>query len=163
MKHIMFARWEIECDQETTRDLFSRVQSGAPETCGCVPCRNFAAAREQLYPVDVIQLLDSLGIPHDREAEVYHTHRIRPRRHGYGGWFHFVGRIVGGLDACKQIGTTKDAPVWGFDLEKVSAEFKMGFTQRIGLLKEPFQGHPIVQIEFQATVPWVLTEEEPES
>jgi hypothetical protein len=53
--------------------------------------------------------------------------------------------------------------VWGFDLEKVGAGFKMGFTQRIGLLKEPFHGHPIVQIEFQATVPWVLTEEEPES
>ncbi len=53
--------------------------------------------------------------------------------------------------------------MWGFDLEKVGAEFEMGFTHRIGLLKDPFKGHPVVQLEFQATVPWLLTEEEPES
>ena len=159
MKHIMFARWEIECDAGTTRDLFNQVLSGAPETCGCLPCRNFAAARASAYPPDVIQLLDSLGIPHNREAEIYHTHRIGPGRHHYGGWFHIVGRIVSGLDACKQIGTTRHGPVWGFDLVKVGAEFEMGFTHRIGLLKEPFQGHSVVQLEFQATVPWLLAEE----
>ena len=62
MKSITFARWEIKCDAAITRDLFSRVQLGAPEKCGCTPCLNFAAAREQAYPVDVIRLFDSLGI-----------------------------------------------------------------------------------------------------
>jgi hypothetical protein len=67
------------------------------------------------------------------------------------------------LDTCKQIGMSKDGPVWGFDLENVGSEFQIGFTRRIALLKGPFQGHPVVQLEFQATVPWLLTEEEPES
>jgi hypothetical protein len=159
MQLITFARWQIECDPETTRKLYARVQSGSPEACGCEPYLNFAAARKQAYPVDVIRLFDSLGVADDREAEIYHTHRIAPRKHHYGGWFHFVGRIVSGADASKQITTN----AWGFDLEKVSAEFELGFTHRIGLLKEPFQGHPVVQLEFQAAVPWVLTGEEPES
>ena len=122
MKSIAFARWEIEYDPLATAEAFRHVQSGAPEACSCAPCRNFAAAREQVYPVDVLHLFDSLAIQRDREAEIYHTHRLGPRRHGYGGWFHFVGRIVSGSDACKQVSATSHSPVWGFDLEKVSAE-----------------------------------------
>jgi hypothetical protein len=163
MKRIIFARWEIECDAESTRKLSDLIQSGAPEACGCAPCRNFAAARAEIYSPTIMQLFDSLGIRRDREAETYHTHRIAPGMHHYGGWFHFVGKIVSGLDACKQIGTTRDGPVWGFDLEKVGAGFELGFTHRIGLLREPFHGHSVVQLEFRATVPWLLTEEEPES
>jgi hypothetical protein len=66
------------------------------------------------------------------------------------------------LDACKEIGRTKDGPVWGFDLEEVGARFKMGFTRRIGLLQKPFKEQPVVQLEFQAIVPWLLAEPERE-
>ena len=158
MNTVKFARWELESDPLMTRDIFGRLLTGAPEACGCAPCRNFAASRNQAYPADVTRLFELLGIAMDREAEVYHTHRIAPGKHHYGGWFHFVGTIVRGSDAAKQIGTTS---AWSFDLEEVSPAFKMGFTRRIGLLKAPFKGHPIVQLEFQAEVPWLLSEPEP--
>jgi hypothetical protein len=64
---------------------------------------------------------------------------------------------VGGADAATQIATN----AWSFDLEKVIAEFDLGFTNRIGLLRASFQGQPVVQLEFQAVVPWVLVEAEP--
>lgn len=164
MKLITFARWEIECDSAITRALYTELQSGAPEACGCAPCRNFAAARQEVYPTDVMRLFDQLGIAHNREAEVYHTHRLVPGRHRYGGWFHFVGRIVSGSDAAKQITIKgKQVEAWSFDLEKVGAEFEVGFTQRIGLLRESFEGRPVVQLEFQAVAPWLLAEEEPET
>ena len=41
-------------------------------------------------------MLDRLGIPADRESEVYHCGEIAPGLHLHGGWFHFVGRIVAG-------------------------------------------------------------------
>lgn len=157
MNPVKFARWELEIDPAITRDIFGRLSTGAPEACGCAPCRNFAAARNQSYPADVTRLFELLGIARDREAEVYHTHRIAPGIHHYGGWFHFVGTILSGSDAAKQIG----ASAWSFDLEEVSPAFKMGFTRRIGLLEAPFKGHPVVQLEFQAEVPWVLAEPEP--
>jgi hypothetical protein len=163
MMRITFARWELDCDAAITRELFSRVPSGSPEVCGCAPCRNFAAARGQVYAIEILSLFDSLGIAPNREAELYHTHRIEPGKHHYGGWFHFVGKILSGSDAAKQIGTTKAGPVWGFDLEKVGADFELGFTQRIGLLEKPFEGHPVLQLEFQAKVPWLLLEAEPET
>ena len=156
---ITFARWEIESDSTLTREIYKKLRSGAPETCGCAPCRNFVEARSRIYSADVIKLFNSLGISYDREVEVYHTHRLGPGSHHYGGWFHFVGRIVSGSDAARQIA----ANAWGFDLEKVSSDFELGFTDRIGLLKEPFKGYPVVQLEFQAAVPWLLAEAEPES
>jgi hypothetical protein len=124
MNPVKFARWELECDPVFTRDIFGRLSTGPPETCACAHCRNFAAARNQVYPADVKRLFEVLGISMDREAEVYHTHRIAPGRHHYDGWFHFVGMIVRGSDAAKQIGTTsawiliwkKSAPASGWDL-----------------------------------------------
>jgi hypothetical protein len=154
---IVFARWELECDPAVTRELYRAVKSGAPEACGCAPCRNFAAARNQAYPKKVLRLFDDLGIAPDREAEIYHTHRISPGRHHYGGWFHFVGRLVGGPDAETQVMPN----AWKLDLEIVEGEFRLGFTNRIGLLRSSFRGQPIVQLEFDATLPWLLSEAEP--
>jgi hypothetical protein len=151
MEQITFARWEIECDAATTRELFSRVLSGAPERCGCTHCVNLAAAREQVFSGEVLRLFEQLGIAPNREAEIYHTHRIRPGKHHYGGWFHFVGRIVRGSDATRQIGTAKAGAVWGFDLEKVGADFELGFTQRIGLLDKPLQGWPGIKVSRLST------------
>lgn len=34
-----------------------------------------------------------------------------PKRHHYGGWFHFVGKRLSSSDAAKQFGTTKAGPV----------------------------------------------------
>jgi hypothetical protein len=87
MKLISFARWEIEYDPATTRELFSRVQLGAPEACGCTPCRNFAAARERAYPAEVVKLMGELGIATDREADLYHVYRVGPGNHLYGDGF----------------------------------------------------------------------------
>jgi len=69
---------------------------------------------------------------------------------------------VSGSDAVRQIGTTQAGPVWGFDLEKISSDFELGFTHRIEMLERPFEGQPVVQQEFQPTVPWLLPEAEPE-
>jgi hypothetical protein len=157
MKSITFARWELECEPDITRQLFGRIPQGAPESCGCAPCRNFAEARTRIYPADVTRLFDVLGIASNREAEVYHTHRVEPGKHHYGGWFHFVGRIASGSDAAKPIGTN----LWTPDLEKADAEFQLGFTKRLALVPDAFKGHTVVQLEFQTTVPWLLDEAEP--
>jgi hypothetical protein len=158
VKTVVFARWEVEADSAKTRELYSSLKAGSPETCGCALCRNFVAARPQIYPAEFTRLCESLGIDRDREAEVYHTHRAQPGRHHYGGWVHFVGRIVSGSDAAKPIGTN----AWTFELEKINAEFEFGFTNKVGLLRDSFKEQSIVQVEFRAVAPWVLLEEEPE-
>jgi hypothetical protein len=118
---------------------------------------NFAAARTQIYPAQVLALFEKLGISPNREVEVYHMARLSSGRHLYGGWFHFVGSILSGSEAWKQVGENLRQP----DLEEVDENFSLGFTSRLGLVREVFAGSPLVQLEFAAKVPWVLPSTEP--
>jgi hypothetical protein len=154
---IRFGRWELSCDPELTRNAYAAVKIGGPEECGCDPCLNFAAARHQIYKPDVLALFQKLGISHDREVEIYRMACLGPGRHLYGGWFHFVGSIVSGADAAKQIAEN----TWQSDLEKTSDSFNLGFRSQTELVRPPFKNLPLVQLEFTAEAPWILDRAEP--
>ena len=101
-------------------------------------------------------VLDQLGIDHRKPAEVYTTGRVDSGLHQYGGWFHFVGRIESGADAWRQV--DKEGKSFTGELEPFTDHFQVGFTSRVALLPEPFQGKPVVQMEFETYIPWVLAE-----
>ena len=100
-----------------------------------------------------------LGIDYQKAAEVYQTHRDDSGLHHYGGWFHFVGEIKSGADAWQQVG--KDLNSFSGHLERFTDSFSIGFTSRLALVRKPFQGKPLVQLEFAVQVPWVISDAEP--
>jgi len=157
MESIHFGRWQLSCDPESTRKAYSAVSMGGPEECGCEPCLNFAAARDQIYVPELVALLEKLGISANREIEIYHMARLESGRHIYGGWFHFVGSIISGADAAKKVAEN----VWQPDLEETSEYFSLGFSSRVALVRDSFKGLPLVELEFTAKVPWVLATTEP--
>jgi hypothetical protein len=154
---IRFGRWQLEADPVATREAYASIPKGGPEECSCEPCKNFIAARERIYPTEVLALFDKLGISFNREVEIYHMGRMESGKHFYGGWFHCVGSILSGADAAKHVADN----VWRPDLENVTEGFSLGFSSRIELLRKPFEGKPIVQVEFTANVPWVISSPEP--
>ena len=157
MESIQFGRWQLSVDRDATRRAYAAVLKGGPEKCTCQPCLNFVTARAQVYPPEALELFNKLGISADREAEVYHMARLNSGKHFYGGWFHFIGTIESGADAAKPIREN----VWQPVLEKITEDFSLGFSSRIGLLRKPFEGSPVVQVEFTANVPWVIRAPEP--
>jgi hypothetical protein len=60
--------------------------------------------------------------------------------HHYGGLFHLVGEIEFGADAWQQIG--KDPNSFSGHLEPFTDRFSIGFTSRLAVVREPFQGKP---------------------
>ena len=156
---VHFGRWTLASDSDATISAHSAMSLGSPEECGCTHCQNFAAQRPQIYPPAVLGLFGRLGIPRDHEAEIYHLLRLETGRHFYGGWFHFVGSIISGRDAAKQVAEN----IWEPDLHAVSEFFSAGFSARIALVREPFKGLPLVQLEFQTQIPWIIDAEEPTS
>src|SRR5262245_15323270 len=92
--------WRIEYDLFATIAAHTRASASGPETCGCGPCRNWVASREQVLPSGFRLLLGRLGIPANREAEVYHNCRLESGLHSYGAWYHFVGRVLFGELEC---------------------------------------------------------------
>jgi hypothetical protein len=145
MPHFGESRYTV--DRAATLDAYGRVAAGGSATCSCDTCRNFAAARDRVYPRAFVSLLDALGIDPAKDGEAYHLARNAPGLHHYGGWFHFVGS----LDV-----TGDFAPVvfgGGF-----SSWMCQPGAPRIKSLEEL----PTVQLEFRAErVPWVLDEPEP--
>jgi hypothetical protein len=154
---IKFGRWSVISDVESTKAAYATIAKGAPETCGCDPCKNFAAQRSEVYPASVVELFERLGVATNREAEIYHLARLESGKHLYGGWFHFVGSILDGRDAKRQVAEN----VWQPDLEPMSDRFSLGFTSTIELAPESFAGFQLVQLEFSTQLPWALDATEP--
>ncbi len=140
--------WRIEYDRPATAAAYARIPFNGPDRCGCDPCRNWAATRDRLLPGSFRRLLDQLGIPCDREAEVYHNARLGSGRHSYGAWYHFIGRV--------QFGEREDSPPLVF------GPFVVHFHSRPALLPEAFAGQPVVQLEVDAEVPWLSSVPEAE-
>ena len=150
MDRVKFRRWELCTDREATQEAYRRIHQGGPETCDCAYCRNFVAARERVYPKKVLELFDALGIPFNKEVEVYELGRLGSGFRLYGGWFHCFGQVE-----------VADTPVSDFDLQDGMAPFELSFHARPSLVPDCFQGSPLIQVEFHAQAPWVLEEIEP--
>jgi len=157
LKSLEYGRWKISSDATATGIAYAKLTAGSPEECGCEPCCNFAAQRNKTYSTATLALFESLGIASNREAEIYHMARLESGKHLYGGWFHFVGSIIFGADAAKQVSEN----IWQPDLESESDNFSLGFTSRVHLIREPFNGLQLVQLEFTAQIPWILEAKEP--
>ena len=141
MKPLDFPGWHIEYDRSATAAGYARAPVNGPEACGCDPCRNWAATRDRLLLEEFRGLLDRLGIPFDREAEVYHNCRLESGLHSYGAWYHFVGTVL--------FGERDSSP------NVVSGALSVYFHSKPALLAEAFAGQPVVQLEVVAEVPWL--------
>jgi hypothetical protein len=145
MERIHFHRWTLACDLSATRQAYNQIEMGDPEVCGCCYCRNFILARDQVYPSEILDLLNRLGVDSRREREVYHMGRLPNGLHHYGGWFHFVGSI--------ELEGTEVGP---YDMENQEGRFQLWFHSQPALVPKPFNGLPVCQMEFVAGVPWLL-------
>lgn len=143
MELLELAGWSIEYDRGATAAAHGRAPATGPEKCTCDPCRNWAATRDRILPAEFRDLLGRLGIPLDREAEVYHNCRLDSGLHSYGAWYHFVGRV--------RYGEQEGSPNVAFDA------FSVFFHSNPALLPEAFSGQPVIQLEVAAEVPWLST------
>lgn len=141
-----FGSWTFTDDHEATLAAYARAAQGGSDECACVGCRNFAKARDRVYPPAFVSFLQSLGIDPCKDGEVHHFVRLGPGRHFYGGWFHFVGTLERSGD---------------FPRVPMSDDFEVWLTGKGAPPLDSLKGLPLVGVEFQATaVPWVLDEEE---
>jgi hypothetical protein len=149
-------RWLIEHDPDTTRRCYAQLPVGTG--CTCISCRNFEAAAGRTFPPEFVALLDTLGVDPTKPAELCHWGREPSGLYLTGGWFHFVGTILAGEDAMPWKGN-----IGTFELEQLLPGLEFGLTNQLALVPQVFTGLPVVQLEFQTRVPWVLNEPEPET
>jgi hypothetical protein len=143
-----FGAWQFMCDRQATVDAYAREAVGNSAQCTCIGCRNFVAARFDVFPKAFSTLLDSLGIDPTKDGEVYHNGRLSPGKHHYGGWFHFIGT----LDV-----------IGDFQPIEFGESFSVYFCSKSAPCLPALKDLPLVQVEFTASaVPWCLTDPEPD-
>jgi hypothetical protein len=152
-----FLRWQFQFDKDATELAYSAISAGSPEECGCEPCLNFANSRELAYPVEFQSLLKQIGVPLDREVEIFHTHREPNGLHVYGGWYYFYGALQVGKDAFVRFDSTSGT----YDLEQLSGTFSAGLTTHLAFIPDAFSEQNLVRIEFEAKIPWKIDAPEP--
>src|SRR5437879_3879445 len=84
----------VRYDRDATLSAYAHLQQGWAEKCGCSGCRNFIAAREQVFPDAFRTVLAELGIDLSKEGEAIHHGPVEGNLHFYGGWFYFVGELI---------------------------------------------------------------------
>lgn len=141
MEILVLPGWKIEYDRDATAAAYNGAVQRGPAACACGSCRNWCASRERLLSKDFRNLLDELGIPYDHEIEVYHNGRLENGLHSYGGWYHFIGRVLFGEHECSP----------NVDYGGLSVYFH----SKQSLLADSFIGQPVVQLEIEAMVPWL--------
>ena len=145
MAVVQIGRWTVDVDVEATRAAYRQRTQGSPEECGCLECRNFAAARRQAYPAAVREALATLGVEPIREAEIFHLGPLDSGWHLYGGWFHVVGHLVEGADAKVPL----DVQTGTFDLEPMDEHFRFGITTDTVLVPRSFPSPPSSKWSFR--------------
>jgi hypothetical protein len=140
-------RWSIRFDPELTRELYAKT---AGISCECADCLNFRAAGDLAFSPAFIHLLRQLGVEPGKPAELCHcgnSGESMPTQ----GWFHIVGFLESGRDAWQQTGENTHS----LDPEPFPGIKSIGLTARLSQVPKPFEGLPLVQLEFETTVPWV--------
>ncbi|MDN5201959.1 hypothetical protein QQ008_11310 [Fulvivirgaceae bacterium BMA10] len=155
-KTIRYRNWTFEVDYNRTKEVYDKIEFGSPESCNCNDCKNFIANRENIYPLEIKRLLESLGINPKKESEIYHMARLENGLHHYGGWFHFKGKIKKGKD-CKIDFVSGGSR---FETERVTNHFGIAFMKGSDLSffnKE--EKEQLIQVEFIADSEWIIDKE----
>jgi hypothetical protein len=135
---IRIADYELSCDRDATVAAYRGFE---PYQCECEGCVNYRLARSSIFTPEVLAFLGQFGIDANKEAEVYiGMGTLESGFVHYGGWFHFVGRIE------------KD----GEESVKVTERMTFYFGAGGSLVPESFGDAFVVQVEMDATVPWLL-------
>lgn len=151
---IKYRHWELTVDKELTEHTYNEMPFGSAEGCACNDCKNFINFKEYAYPDEVKDLFAKLGIDYHKESEVSHMTRLQNGLHYYSGWFHFKGSFKG-----------KDCTLplpggngYTLELTPITERFSIGF--RTGNALTFFRDREnLVQVEFDAIIPWTIDKE----
>ena len=145
---VNYKDWIFEVNKQLTEDTYAKIMCSGSEGCDCDDCKNYLAFRDSVFPAEVHNLFNDLGIDYRKEVEILSYETLPNGLHCVGGWFHFKGRIVSGKD-CR-------VPLLGggntLNLTKISDNFEIGFAEYSGLTY--FENKDdLVQIEFITYIP----------
>lgn len=147
------SNWKIEFDKSATQTAYEALDT-AEILCTCITCRNYYKA-VLVFPGDVIEFFNSLGIDPSKPSEVYDL-GFEDGYATYSGFYHIVGNYLSGDDIWQPV-TKYNLPKKTVEMYSITEKYKIGFTHKLDLVPEGFST-PSLQMEISFEIPWVLDE-----
>ena len=107
-------------------------------------------------PAQVLDFFDHLGVDLTKITESVAYNRTHNGGVTYGGWLHVCGKIVKGKEDNEHTITLRPKEAHG-----VTDAFKVWFSEECIMVEKAFDS-PVIQIDFQTDLPWVLDSKTPE-
>ncbi|MBQ9780472.1 MAG: hypothetical protein IJW00_05965 [Clostridia bacterium] len=153
-----FSNYILDIDVDRTHVFYDRPDVLiTSEKCTCAGCQNYDKAILQA-PAAVLDFFRSLGIDPRKPAEVFDVMGGLDENGEvyYNGFYHVCGVRLQGEDAW--VGTANGGK--HLDMNRmyvIDSSFKVSFEKSVLMLHEEFPS-PVLQIEIDAHLPWVLSE-----
>ena len=147
--------YRLDIDVERTRHFYANRNY---EFCTCAGCRNFAKAY-QLFSEAVQQFFEKFGIHIGKPAEITAYNSYDGDLTFYEVYYHICGTILAGKDPWLQVGERAYRLNEQYALN-VTNDFSVFFSEECALVDKAFPT-PVIQMEVQCNIPWVLDEPNP--
>lgn len=150
-----FRRYSVEINVNKTKQFYEKARKISQE-CSCDGCQNYELAFEYL-PNSVKEFFEMLGVDYKKVCECFVNTKNSDRTLLYGGFYHICGILISGNSAWVE--ETNNSLHWDEDIAyKIDDNFQVSFQNEVCILEEGFP-KPVIQLEFLASIPWVLNKE----
>ena len=152
---VTVGQYTVDIDVEKTRRAY-RALPHITQGCGCDGCLNFEKAVDTLPP-QIRGFFDDLGIDMKKITECYVNCKNNDGTLFYGGFCHVCGTLLQGESAWVKVSETHSYydPNAAY---RIDEHVCVSFQKECFLVEQAFEA-PILQLEFQANIPWVLDKE----
>ena len=144
----------VDVNVEKTREIYKSL-TPVSSRCKCDYCANYQKVVPTM-PAQVLDFFDRLGVDLTKITESVVFNRTRNGRATYGGWMHVCGKIVKGKEDGEHTITLRPK-----DKYRVTDQFSVWFSEECMMVEREFDS-PVIQIDFQTDLPWVLDSKIPE-
>lgn len=146
-------KYLLDIDTDKTKEFYSLTDE---ISCDCQGCRNFKKWSINLHK-DLFSFFESLGVNPEKLEEMSICCKNKNGTVFYNGYYNICGKILQGKN--EKIRISKNHYKYPDDaLVEISESFSVSFFDNdIYLLNEDFP-KPVIKMNINADVPWLLDE-----
>jgi hypothetical protein len=144
VKQIHLMKWLLEVGLQQTEEFYRKEI----EMCHCLYCDNYMEACKQMDS-SIMEVFTTLGITPSKPSHLSEFGEIEDGSRLYIGSYYLVGKLVEG-EYCRD-------SEWNETTTASIGNFTFGFEKELLFVPDELKP-PVLQLDFEARMPWVLNE-----
>lgn len=124
MEIVRYRDWVLEVDRKETEAVYQQIEMSGTQSCGCGNCKYFETIANEIFPDEIKQLFEQLGVDIKKNFEVNDL-GDGVNEYDFEVRFHFKGNLIKGDDCYLPLLSNG----YTIKLSPVNDMFEIGFTK----------------------------------